>query len=417
MIIYIHGVGGSGQGSKAKAFRKYFKSIGEDFISPSLPYNPELAIKTLEELINSYKGEVYLIGSSLGGFYTTYLAKKSFVRKVIVINPTVNPYQTLKKAIGNVPNFFDDSYFNWNDSHLNLLGRYKVKDISQYQDKIMLLSQKGDELLDYKEGVEKFKECRSIIEDGGNHSFENIENHFETIRKFFVIGNHFKHTSTVKGIGFCNKELANRVGNLYYDGLSNFLEDLSQKLTLDSIADKNRGRIKLASNLKNSANLISQSAKFIDTSWDICTIPTIKWLYKYGYNKEITIGKSKTIPKENNDFSSWEELRFLYCDTNILAYMFDCDVSKLTIDTSIVLYLESKGWTIKGQDIKPDKISYGIGDCDDYHRWLDLKRYIVIKENLLFYFDVEINRGDDEYNTTFHYGDDTKEFVEKEFKK
>ena len=25
MIIYIHGFGGSGEGSKAKAFRKYFK--------------------------------------------------------------------------------------------------------------------------------------------------------------------------------------------------------------------------------------------------------------------------------------------------------------------------------------------------------------------------------------------------------
>lgn len=37
MIIYIHGFGGSGNGNKAKVFREYFKSIGEDFIAPSLP--------------------------------------------------------------------------------------------------------------------------------------------------------------------------------------------------------------------------------------------------------------------------------------------------------------------------------------------------------------------------------------------
>ena len=416
MIIYIHGFGGSGQGGKAQAFRKYFKSIGEDFIAPSLPYNPELAIKTLEELINSYKGEVYLIGSSLGGFYTTYLAKKTFVKKAIVINPVIKPYETLKRAIGNAPNFFDDSYFFWNDTHLNILNKYKVKDISNYKDKIMLLVQKGDELLDYKEAVDKFVECRCIIEDGGNHSFVDIQNHFKDIEEFFEIGNKFKHTTKVKGVGLSNTELANRIGDLYYDDLAIFLEVLSKKLNLDSIKDKSLGRTKLATNLKNSAKLINQSAKYIDIAWDICTIPTIKWLYKNGYNGDITIGKSKIIPKENNDFSSWKELRFLYCDTNILPYMLDYDVDNL-MDKPIDKYLESKGWMIKEQHIKPEKTSYGIGDCDWYHRWMDLKRYIAIKENLLFYFDVEIHRGEEEYDTTFHYGDDTKEFIEREFKK
>ena len=56
MIIYIHGFGGSGEGSKAKAFREYYKKEG--FIAPSLSYVPQLAIKTLEELIESYDGKV-----------------------------------------------------------------------------------------------------------------------------------------------------------------------------------------------------------------------------------------------------------------------------------------------------------------------------------------------------------------------
>jgi len=51
MIIYIHGFGSHGYGSKAKIFREYFISIREDFIAPSLSYVPELAIRTLEELI------------------------------------------------------------------------------------------------------------------------------------------------------------------------------------------------------------------------------------------------------------------------------------------------------------------------------------------------------------------------------
>ena len=83
MIIYIHGFGSSGEASKAKLFRKYFKSIGENFISPSLSYVPTLAIKTLEELIESYHEDVYLIGSSLGGYYSTYLSQKKEVKKVV----------------------------------------------------------------------------------------------------------------------------------------------------------------------------------------------------------------------------------------------------------------------------------------------------------------------------------------------
>ncbi|HIP11485.1 MAG TPA: hypothetical protein EYG73_02080 [Arcobacter sp.] len=50
MIIYIHGFGGSGQGSKAKIFREYYKN--KSFIAPSLPYVLALAIQTLDELLN-----------------------------------------------------------------------------------------------------------------------------------------------------------------------------------------------------------------------------------------------------------------------------------------------------------------------------------------------------------------------------
>jgi len=98
MIIYIHGFGGSGEGSKAKAFRKYFNSIGETFIAPSLSYVPELAIKTLEELIESYHGDVCLIGSSLGGYYTMYLAQK-YNLKAVLINPSISPVQTLQRSL------------------------------------------------------------------------------------------------------------------------------------------------------------------------------------------------------------------------------------------------------------------------------------------------------------------------------
>ena len=55
----------------------------------------------------------------------------------------------------------------------------------RYKDSFMLLVQKGDELLDYKESVNKYEGCKQIIEDGGSHGFDGIERHFETVREFF----------------------------------------------------------------------------------------------------------------------------------------------------------------------------------------------------------------------------------------
>jgi len=182
MIIYIHGFGSSGQGGKSKVFREYFKSINEPFIAPSLSYVPRLAIKTLEELIESYSGEVQLIGSSLGGFYSMYLAKK-YDLKAVMINPSIYPYKTLENYTGYAPNFYDESSFEWNTLHVEMLKEYDTE--VAHQDKFMLLLQKGDELLDYIEALEKLPNAQIVVEEGGNHSFDGIERHYESVREFF----------------------------------------------------------------------------------------------------------------------------------------------------------------------------------------------------------------------------------------
>jgi len=181
MIIYIHGFGGSGQGSKAKLFREYFKSIEEGFIAPSLSYVPELTINTLEELIESYHEDVKLIGSSLGGFYTIYLANK-YNLKAVLLNPSIFPYKTLGRTLDKAPNFYDGSSFEWKESHLAMLENYKVTELKQSN--FMVLVQKGDELLDFKEAVDKFSNAEVIVEDGGNHSFDSVERHFEMIGEY-----------------------------------------------------------------------------------------------------------------------------------------------------------------------------------------------------------------------------------------
>lgn len=183
MVIYIHGFGGSGEGVKAKAFREYFKSRKESFIAPSLSYVPELAIKTLEEFIQSSNEDVTLIGSSLGGYYTIYLSNK-YNLKAVLLNPSIYPYKTLQNYYGDAPNFYDDSSFKWKESHVKMLDQYRVDDIKK--ENFMLLVQMGDQLLNPQEAIDKFNGAIIIAQDGGNHNFIDIELYFDKIREFLL---------------------------------------------------------------------------------------------------------------------------------------------------------------------------------------------------------------------------------------
>ncbi len=181
MIIYIHGFGSSGHGGKASLFREYFE---EEVIAPSLSYVPSLAIDTLEQLIEVLleKDEtVGLVGSSLGGYYAIHLASK-YNLKAVLINPAIYPYKTLDK-VGMAMNYYDASSFEVTAEHIQTLKGLEVQEVLKQENFITLL-QTDDEVLDYYDAVEKLPNSELIIEEGGNHSFENIESYFRKIGLF-----------------------------------------------------------------------------------------------------------------------------------------------------------------------------------------------------------------------------------------
>ncbi len=184
MIIYIHGFGSSGEASKAKLLRAYCQEEGIRFIAPSLPTIPDLAIKTLSELIESYQEPVYLMGSSLGGYYALYLSDK-YNLKAVLINPAINAPETLERAIGHGVNYYDNSAYEWNASHLEMLESYEIEEPNL--ENLLVLLQKGDEVLDYEEAFDVLEGAKMVVEEGGTHSFEGLERHFESIKRFFGV--------------------------------------------------------------------------------------------------------------------------------------------------------------------------------------------------------------------------------------
>ena len=181
LYLYIHGFGSSGRGQKALLFKKYFGA--QHFFAPSLPYIPSLAIETLEGMISHLRPyhDITLIGSSLGGYYASYLASK-FDLKAVLINPSVFPYKTLAKNIGMNQSYHDSSDYAFIQAHIDSLKAYEVTQIDLT--KFMVLLQKGDEVLDYQEAKKRYQGCLLVIEEGGSHSFDGIEGHFDAICSF-----------------------------------------------------------------------------------------------------------------------------------------------------------------------------------------------------------------------------------------
>jgi hypothetical protein len=66
------------------------------------------------------------------------------------------------------------------------------------------------------------------------------------------------------------QELADKIGDLRYDALQDFLLKLSIKIKNDALKDRNRGRIKLATQLEEASKKIEESSANIERAWVIC---------------------------------------------------------------------------------------------------------------------------------------------------
>jgi len=181
--LYIHGFASCGLGGKARAFRDYYQKHNKKIFAPSLAYNPNLAIDTLEQFIDLKERKVNLIGSSLGGYYATYLATK-YDLKAVLINPAIQSTKVLEESVGMQTHYCDLSQFEWNEIHINELRKYNVS--KPKVENFMLLLQSGDEVLDYKHALNRFEGAKIVLEEGGNHSFLGIERYFDAIEEFFA---------------------------------------------------------------------------------------------------------------------------------------------------------------------------------------------------------------------------------------
>jgi len=189
MLIYIHGFNSSPESFKASLLKSYAEKINmPDVLEiPALSYDPVVAINQLITLVNTYQKQhqmrpLCFIGSSLGGYYATWLAEH-YESRVVLINPAVKPYELFEDYLGFNRNIYTGEEYMLTMDHVDQLKEYEVESISN-PDRYLLLLQTGDEVLDYKMALDKYAAVPSIVEEGGGHEFSGFDRHLETVLAF-----------------------------------------------------------------------------------------------------------------------------------------------------------------------------------------------------------------------------------------
>ena len=144
-----------------------------EFVCPELPHRPREAIALLETLVTDQtNAPAALIGSSLGGFYATWLAERHALRAVLV-NPAVRPYELLTQALGPQKNLYTDARYELTTSHLDELRALEVETVTP--SRYFLITRTGDEVLDYRDALTRYRGCEQWVIEGGDHGFGDFE--------------------------------------------------------------------------------------------------------------------------------------------------------------------------------------------------------------------------------------------------
>ena len=183
-FIYIHGFNSSPDSLKARLMVTEFERLGfvDRLTIPALSHWPTHAIRELETLVLKHD-QVVLIGSSLGGFYATYLTERHQHVRAVLVNPAVAPQRLLSDYLGPQKNYYSGESYQLTWDHMTQLEALYVPHLN-HPERVLLMQQEGDETLDYRDAIAYYAQAQQIVQPGGHHGFENFESMLPTIFEF-----------------------------------------------------------------------------------------------------------------------------------------------------------------------------------------------------------------------------------------
>jgi uncharacterized protein len=178
MIVYLHGFNSGGTSGKATWLRQHLPDV--TVLSPTYPAHlADEAPMFLRRYLRQQRDEhaedrrLLLIGSSLGGFWSRYLAPE-FGAGMVLINPAMHPEADLLRVVGPNTNEATGEKYVLTEAQVSDLGRYQVNRCNPNVPTLVLLDT-ADELLDYRVAQSFYQGCgRVLVYPGGSHRFDHL---------------------------------------------------------------------------------------------------------------------------------------------------------------------------------------------------------------------------------------------------
>jgi len=180
-VIYLHGFRSSPKSFKAQLLIRRMAELGRSaqFDCPALPVSPAEAVAGV---LAGLTPADTLIGSSLGGFYATWLAERIGCRAVL-LNPAVRPAAGLAAYLGEQPLWHGGGSMVLEPRHLDELRALEVNAITR-PERYFLVAATGDELLDWRDMAAHYPGARHRIIAGSDHGLSDFAAYQDEVLAF-----------------------------------------------------------------------------------------------------------------------------------------------------------------------------------------------------------------------------------------
>jgi predicted esterase YcpF (UPF0227 family) len=185
MILYLHGFRSSPHSYKTGLLAERMQALGrgDEYLCPQLPASPRAAIALASELVQRVDPDsLAIIGSSLGGYYATWLAEQLGCRAAL-LNPAVNAARDLAGQVGVKTQYHSNEAFEFKREYLDELAAIRVERITR-PERYFLIAATGDELLDWREMVALFEGARQRVIEGSDHGLSDFADYADEVLDF-----------------------------------------------------------------------------------------------------------------------------------------------------------------------------------------------------------------------------------------
>ena len=199
-IVYVHGLDSDANSTKGLLLDEYCQQHHPDITvhRPDLNQSPEQVFIYLTDLVNrlSKDAKTVLVGSSLGGYFSTLVSNKTGC-PALLINPSTQPHITLQRFEDdkgadtlktddnqNMTLHTTDGGWAITKSDLQWFKHHQLLTV-EYPNQVTVMLKKGDELLDanLSAAFYKYHGATVIAQEGGDHRFSDFAEHLPEVMK------------------------------------------------------------------------------------------------------------------------------------------------------------------------------------------------------------------------------------------